>query len=71
MQEASPMTGGRIAVPLAVAVALAIATLTLAPRAFEAGLLLASRDDPVALADHAIARSFESFTRGLDRKSVV
>ena len=60
MQEASPMTGGRIAVPLAVAVALAIATLTLAPRAFEAGLLLSSRDDPVALADHAVARSFDA-----------
>ena len=60
MQEASPMTGGRIAVPLAVAVALAIATLTLAPRAFEAGLLLSSQDDPVALADHAIARSFDA-----------
>jgi hypothetical protein len=54
------MTGGRIAVPLAVAVALAIATLTLAPRAFEAGLLLSSRDDPVALADHAVARSFDA-----------
>ena len=60
MQDASPMTGGRIAVPLAVAVALAIATLTLAPRAFEAGLLLSSQDDPVALADHAIARSFDA-----------
>ena len=54
------MTGGRIAVPLAVAVALAIATLTLAPRAFEAGFLLSSRDDPVALADHAVARSFDA-----------
>ena len=54
------MTGARIAVPLGVAVALAIATLTLAPRAFEAGFLLSSRDDPVALADHAVARSFDA-----------
>ena len=38
------MTGARIAAPLALAVALAIATLTLAPRAFEAGLLLSFRD---------------------------
>ena len=54
------MTGARIAAPLALAVALAIATLTLAPRAFEAGVLLSVRDDPVALADHAIARSFDA-----------
>ena len=54
------MTGARIAAPLTVAVALAIAALTLAPRAFEAGFLLASRDDPVALADHAVARSFDA-----------
>ena len=54
------MTGARIAAPLALAFALAIATLTLAPRAFEAGVLLSFRDDPVALADHAIARSFDA-----------
>ena len=54
------MTGARIAAPLTVAVALAIAALTLAPRAFEAGFLLSSRDDPVALADHAVARSFDA-----------
>jgi hypothetical protein len=53
------MRGARIAVPLGVAVALGVATLTLAPRAFEAGALLAVQDDPVALADHAIARSFD------------
>jgi len=60
VQETSPMTGARIAAPLALAVALTIATLTLAPRAFEAGLLLSFRDDPVALADHAVARSFDA-----------
>ena len=54
------MTGARIAVPLGLSVALAIAALTLAPRAFEAEFLLASGDDPVALADHAIARSFDA-----------
>ena len=54
------MTGVRIAAPLTVAVALAIGALTLAPRAFEAGFLLSSRDDPVALADHAVARSFDA-----------
>ena len=56
------MTGARIAAPLTVAVALAIAALALAARAFEAGFLLSSRDDPVALADHAVARSFDAAT---------
>ena len=42
------------------AVASAIAALTLAPRAFEAGFLLSAQDDPVALADHAVARSFDA-----------
>jgi len=54
------MRGARIAVPLGLAVALGVAALTLAPRAFEAGALLAAQDDPVALADHAVARSFDS-----------
>jgi hypothetical protein len=39
---------------------LAIAALALAPRAFEADSLLSSQDDPVALADHAVARSFDA-----------
>src|SRR6266851_8927834 len=51
------MTGPRIAVPLGLAVVSAIAALTLAPRAYEAEWLLAAQDDPVALADYAIARS--------------
>ena len=54
------MTGARIAVPLGLAVALAIAGLTLAPRGFEAESLLAAQDDPVALADRAVARSFDA-----------
>jgi hypothetical protein len=54
------MTGARIALPLALAVALGIAALTLAPRGFDAQSLLAAQDDPAALADHAIARSFDA-----------
>jgi hypothetical protein len=53
------MTGAKIAVPLGLAVALAIAAFTLAPRAFEAEWLLAAQDDPVALADRAVARTFD------------
>jgi hypothetical protein len=51
------MTGARIAVPLGLAVALAIAALAIAPRAYEAQWLLAAQDDPAALADHAVAHS--------------
>jgi hypothetical protein len=60
MQEKESMTGARIAVPLGLSVALAIVALTVAPRAFDAESLLASRDDPVALADLAVARSFDA-----------
>jgi hypothetical protein len=56
------MTGARIAVPLGLAVALAIAALAIAPRGFDAGELLAMQDDPVALADRAISRSFDAAT---------
>ena len=51
------MTGARIAVPLGLAVVLAVAALAVLPRAYEAERLLSSRDDPVALADRAVARS--------------
>ncbi len=54
------MTGARIAVPLGLAVAMAIAGLTIAPRGFDAEELLLAQDDPVALADRAIARSFDA-----------
>jgi hypothetical protein len=60
MQEKKSMTGARIAVPLGLSVAVAIAALAVAPRAFDAEFLLASRDDPVALADHAVARSLDA-----------
>ena len=54
------MTAARIAVPLAFAVAFAFAALAAAPRAFEAQFLLAAQDDPAALADHAVARTFDA-----------
>jgi len=54
------MTGARIAVPLCLALALGAAALVVLPRAFEAGSLLAAAADPLALADHAVARSFNA-----------
>jgi len=62
------VTAARIAVPLALAVASALAALAAAPRAFEAQFLLAAQDDPAALADHAVARSFDAAvaTREID-----
>jgi hypothetical protein len=58
------MTGLRIVVPCGFAVALALAAFAVAPRAFEAAFLLAAQDDPVALADHAVARSFDAAVAG-------
>jgi hypothetical protein len=54
------VTAARIAVPLALAVAFALAARAAAPRAFEAQFLLAAQDDPVALSDHAVAHSFDA-----------
>ena len=54
------MTPVRIAVPLAFAVVSALAALAIVPRAFEAQVLLAAQDDPAALADYAVARSFDA-----------
>ena len=54
------MTGARIALPLVLALAFVGAGLAVAPRAWEAQFLLAAQDDPVALADHAIAPSFDA-----------
>ncbi len=54
------MPGVRIAVPLGLAVALGVAALAITPRAYEAQTLLAAADDPVALADHAVASSFNA-----------
>jgi hypothetical protein len=54
------VTAARIAVPLFLAIASASAALVIAPRAFEAQYLLAAQDDPIALADHAVTRSFDA-----------
>jgi hypothetical protein len=56
------MTRARIALPFVLALAFAGAGLALVPRALESGFLLASQDDPVALADHAVARAFDAAT---------
>jgi hypothetical protein len=56
------MTGARVAVPLALAVFLAVAGVTIGPGAFDAAALFASQDDPVALADRAVARRFDGAT---------
>jgi hypothetical protein len=53
------VTAVRIVVPLVLAVASALAVLAIGPRAFEAQVLLAAQDDPAALADYAVARSFD------------
>jgi hypothetical protein len=58
--EENRVTVPRIALPLVLAVGSALAALAVAPHAFEAQLLLAAQDDPAALADHAIARSFDA-----------
>ncbi len=54
------MTGARIAVPLWLAVAAMIAACAVVPLGLEAGKLIAAQDDPVALADHAVARLLDS-----------
>lgn len=54
------MSGSRIALPLGVAFACAVAALTVVPRGFEAESLLAAQDDPVALADRMLDRSFDA-----------
>jgi hypothetical protein len=58
------VTPVRIAVPLAFAVVSALAALAIVPRAFEAQVLLAAQDDPAALADYAVARSFDATIAG-------
>src|SRR5262245_45128956 len=56
------MTRARIALPFILALAFAGAGIALVPRALESGFLIASQDDPVALADHAVARVFDAAT---------
>jgi hypothetical protein len=59
-QERRSIISARIVLPLGLAIAFAGAGLALAPRALESAFLLAAEDDPVALADHAVARSFDA-----------
>ena len=54
------MTGSRIALPLGLAFACAIAALTIVPRGFDAEALLVAQDDPIALTDHRLDRSFNA-----------
>jgi hypothetical protein len=59
-ERSSRMSGARIAVPLGVAVALAVASAAVLPHAYEAERLISIQDDPVALADHAVTHSLNS-----------
>jgi len=54
------MAGARIALPLCLAVSVAIAALAVLPRGWEAHSLIAAQDDPVALADHAVSRALNA-----------
>jgi hypothetical protein len=54
------MTGARIALPFALAVAAAIASLAIVPLALEADQLLAIAEDPVAIADRAVTKTFDA-----------
>jgi hypothetical protein len=56
------MTTARIVLALGLAIAFAGAGLALAPRAWEAAFLISAQDDPVALADHAVARALDAET---------
>src|SRR6266404_8998714 len=58
--EGSPMVAVRIRMAVVLAVVWAIAGTAIAPRAFEARNLLAGQDDPIALADHAVARLLDA-----------
>jgi len=53
------MSGARIALPLWLMVAMAIAALAAIPLGLEAQHLIGAQDDPVALADHAVARTLD------------
>jgi hypothetical protein len=54
------MTGSRIALPLGVAFACALAALTVVPRGFEANSLLVAQDDPEKLAERMLDRAFNT-----------
>ncbi len=54
------MTGSRIALPLGLAFAFALAALAVVPRGLESSELLAAQDDPERLAEHVLDRSFNA-----------
>jgi hypothetical protein len=54
------LIGWRIALPLGLAAACALAAPIVVPRGIAAGTLLAAQDDPVRLADHALDRAFDA-----------
>src|SRR5262245_27410134 len=54
------MPAVRMSMAVVLAVGWAVAGIAIAPRAFEARNLLAGQDDPIALADHAVARSLDA-----------
>src|SRR5262249_4004556 len=56
------MLAARMSMAVLLAVVWAVAGIAIAPRAFEAQILLAGQDDPIALADHAVARSLDART---------
>jgi hypothetical protein len=54
------MSGSRIAVPIALAFACAVAALAVVPRGIDAGALLHAQDDPARLADLGLKRRFDT-----------
>jgi hypothetical protein len=54
------MPAVRMSMAVVLAVGWAVAGIAIAPRAFEARNLLAGQDDPIALADHVVARSLDA-----------
>ena len=65
------MTGARIALPLGLAVACAIAALTIVPRGFDAEALLVAQDDPSELADRRLDRSFNAVVAAREIRSAL
>ena len=65
------MTGSRIALPLGLAFACAIAALAIVPRGFDAEALLAAQDDPSELSDRRLDRSFNAAVAAREIKSAL
>jgi hypothetical protein len=65
------MTGSRIALPLGLAFACAIAALAIVPRGFDAEALLAAQDDPSELTDRRLDRSFNAAVAAREIKSAL